>query len=116
MPRQYSTAVLEGLAALIWSWWPTTSGASREGGSVEAEHLYGILITLREGKLARWEWLDSPENALDAAAERSDASAHSPRLWSAQYSARGDDRNRTGVKGFAGPRVSHSATSPQQQD
>src|SRR6185295_10046926 len=29
-----------------------------------------------------------------------------------QYSARGDDRNRTGVKGFAGPRVSHSATSP----
>ncbi len=25
---------------------------------------------------------------------------------------RGDDRNRTGVKGFAGPRVSHSATSP----
>ena len=28
--------------------------------------------------------------------------------------ARGDDRNRTGVKGFAGPRVSHSATSPRR--
>ena len=32
-------------------------------------------------------------------------------LWG-RLRRRGDDRNRTGVKGFAGPRVSHSATSP----
>ena len=32
-------------------------------------------------------------------------------LWG-KFARRGDDRNRTGVKGFAGPRVSHSATSP----
>jgi len=45
------------------------------GGSVEVEHLYGILYALREGKIARMAWFDSPGDALRAAAEASDAPA-----------------------------------------
>ena len=37
------------------------------GGSVELDQVFGILYTLRDGKLARMEWFDSPEQALAAA-------------------------------------------------
>jgi hypothetical protein len=67
LPEQF-TAVGADLVVVAYHEWNRP-----RGGSVEIEHLYGILLTLREGKLARWEWLDSPEDALNAAAERSDA-------------------------------------------
>jgi hypothetical protein len=41
------------------------------------EHLHGILTTLRESKLARWEWFDGPTDALQAASERSHAEVRS---------------------------------------
>jgi ketosteroid isomerase-like protein len=34
------------------------------GGSVELDHLFGILYTLRDGKVARMEWFHSLEEAL----------------------------------------------------
>jgi ketosteroid isomerase-like protein len=39
----------------------------RARGSIELEQLFGILYTLREGKIARMQWFDSPEEALAAA-------------------------------------------------
>jgi ketosteroid isomerase-like protein len=33
-------------------------------GSVDLDHRFGILYTLREGKIARMEWFDSTEEAL----------------------------------------------------
>jgi ketosteroid isomerase-like protein len=39
----------------------------RARGSLELEQLFGILYTLREGKIARMQWFDSPEEALAAA-------------------------------------------------
>jgi ketosteroid isomerase-like protein len=38
----------------------------RARGSVELEQVFGILYTLRDGKVARMEWFDSPEEALKA--------------------------------------------------
>ncbi len=37
------------------------------GGSVEMNQVFGILYTLLDGKVARMEWFDSPEEALEAA-------------------------------------------------
>jgi ketosteroid isomerase-like protein len=37
------------------------------GGSVELDQLFGILYTLRDGKVARMEWFDNPDEALAAA-------------------------------------------------
>jgi ketosteroid isomerase-like protein len=37
------------------------------GGSVDLDHRFGILYTLREGKIARMEWFDSTEEALAVA-------------------------------------------------
>jgi ketosteroid isomerase-like protein len=39
----------------------------RARGSVELEQLFGILYTVREGKIARMQWFDSPQEALAAA-------------------------------------------------
>jgi ketosteroid isomerase-like protein len=39
----------------------------RARGGVEFEHVFGILYTLRDGKVARMEWSDSPADALEAA-------------------------------------------------
>jgi ketosteroid isomerase-like protein len=41
------------------------------GGSAEIDQLFGILYTLREGKIASMEWFDTPDAALRAA-ERSE--------------------------------------------
>ena len=41
------------------------------GGSVELDQVFGILYTLRDGKIARMEWFDSVDEAL-AAAEAED--------------------------------------------
>jgi uncharacterized protein len=40
-------------------------------GGVELEQIFGILYTLRDGKVVRMQWFDSPEEAL-AAAEAED--------------------------------------------
>lgn len=37
------------------------------GGSIELDQRFGILYTLREGKVVRMEWFDSPEEVLAAA-------------------------------------------------
>jgi ketosteroid isomerase-like protein len=39
----------------------------RARGSVELEQVFGILYTLRDGRIARMQWFDSPEEALAAA-------------------------------------------------
>jgi ketosteroid isomerase-like protein len=39
----------------------------RARGSVELEQIFGILYTLREGKIFRMQWFDSPDEALAAA-------------------------------------------------
>jgi hypothetical protein len=36
------------------------------GGTVELDQLFGIVYTLRDGKVARMEWFDSPADALKA--------------------------------------------------
>ena len=76
LPEQF-TAVGADLVVVAYHEW----GKPR-GGSVEMEHLYGILITLRESKLARWEWFESPTDALQprpsAVTLRSDPRGASP--------------------------------------
>jgi ketosteroid isomerase-like protein len=39
----------------------------RARGNVALEQVFGILFTLRDGKVARMEWFDSPGDALKAA-------------------------------------------------
>jgi ketosteroid isomerase-like protein len=41
--------------------------SGRARGGVELEQLFGILYTLREGKIFRMQWFDSPDEALAAA-------------------------------------------------
>ncbi len=41
------------------------------GANIELNQVFGILYTLRDGKVARMEWFDSPKEAL-AAAEAED--------------------------------------------
>jgi ketosteroid isomerase-like protein len=36
------------------------------GATIEIDHLFGIVYTLREGKVARMEWYDSPAGAVKA--------------------------------------------------
>jgi ketosteroid isomerase-like protein len=43
------------------------------GGGVEIDQLWAVLFTLREDKIARWEWFASPAEAQHAAAERGGA-------------------------------------------
>jgi ketosteroid isomerase-like protein len=43
----------------------------RARGGVELEQIFGILYTLRDGKVVRMRWFDTPEEAL-AAAEAED--------------------------------------------
>jgi ketosteroid isomerase-like protein len=38
----------------------------RARGSVELEQVFGCLFTLRDGKIARMEWFDSPNEVLKA--------------------------------------------------
>jgi ketosteroid isomerase-like protein len=49
-------------------------GRLKDSG-VEVDHLYGSLTTIRDGKLLRLEWYDSPDDAHKAAAERSVAAS-----------------------------------------
>jgi ketosteroid isomerase-like protein len=37
------------------------------GATVELDQLFGVIYTLRDGKVARMEWFDSPAEALKAA-------------------------------------------------
>jgi len=37
------------------------------GGDVEVDQLWAIVFTLREGRIARWEWFNSPQEALRVA-------------------------------------------------
>jgi ketosteroid isomerase-like protein len=37
------------------------------GATIELDQLFGVVYTLREGKIARMEWYDSPADALKAA-------------------------------------------------
>jgi ketosteroid isomerase-like protein len=42
-------------------------GRGRESG-VDLDHRYGALITMRDGRILRLEWFDTPAEALKAAA------------------------------------------------
>jgi ketosteroid isomerase-like protein len=65
LPEQVTAAGADLVVVDYHEW------AKPRGGSIEIEHLFGILYTLREGKIARMEWFNSPAEAMHAAAERS---------------------------------------------
>jgi hypothetical protein len=54
------------LAATGW-WWPFASVGGRAAGASSLDQQFGILCTLRDGKIARMEWFDSLEEAVAAA-------------------------------------------------